>query len=76
MPLVGFLIKLFWMAGSDHQAHYRLDLVVEPFANIVRDYTCQDGDQKANHKFHDSPLKEYWPASTHVLFGSSALMCQ
>ena len=44
LPLVGFLIQLFEMAGSNHQAHYRLDLIVKPFANIVSDYTCQNGD--------------------------------
>ena len=53
LPLVGFLIDLFWMAGSNHQAHYRLNLIVKPFADIVSHYTCQNGDYKATHERHD-----------------------
>ena len=43
--LVGFLILVFGMARSDHQARYCLDIFVKPFADIECDYTCQNGEK-------------------------------
>jgi len=49
--LVGFLVFLFWMARPDHQACYRLVLIIKPFAYVGGNYTCCDREDKRENNF-------------------------
>ena len=51
LPHRGFSIP-FYSGRLKPKAGCRLDFSIQPFANVIRNYTCRDGDKKRDDLFH------------------------